>query len=92
MVLSPLPAYFLITLLCASANSKLQQADLGTLRREVISTHDVSRKRGPQRGQLGADRECDKPGTAAYQLAQANRTTLDAWSSSYPTDDYLAFD
>ncbi|KAJ6030238.1 uncharacterized protein N7446_000701 [Penicillium canescens] len=59
----------------------LQMADLGTSRREVISTHDVSRNRGPQRGQLGADRECDKPGTAAYQLARANRTTLDAWSN-----------
>ncbi|KAJ6012740.1 hypothetical protein N7522_003095 [Penicillium canescens] len=59
----------------------LQMADLGTSRHEVISTHDVSRNRGPQRGQLGADRECDKPGTAAYQLARANRTTLDAWSN-----------
>ncbi|KAJ5320351.1 hypothetical protein PENANT_c010G00273 [Penicillium antarcticum] len=63
----------------------LQMADLGTFRREVITTHDITRNRGPPRGQSGVDRECDKPGTFTYQLAQANKNNLSAWSNYHTT-------
>ncbi|KAJ5747799.1 uncharacterized protein N7511_009495 [Penicillium nucicola] len=64
---------------------EMQMSDLGTSRREVITTHDVFNDGGPLPGQLDADRECDKPGTLAYRLARANNNSLSAWSNFHKT-------
>ncbi|KAL4740304.1 hypothetical protein BDV11DRAFT_214464 [Aspergillus similis] len=61
--------------------NKLQEADLGTARREEISTADRDFETRLTRIEvIEASRRSNVPGTIEQQLAQANRDRLDAWS------------
>lgn len=64
-----------------SADILLQQADLGTARRENISTFD-DRKNIPSVGleDIEASRQSNIIGTAAQRLASKNKPKLTAWS------------
>ncbi|KAL4755251.1 hypothetical protein BDW72DRAFT_211389 [Aspergillus terricola var. indicus] len=61
--------------------NRLQEADLGTARREEISTADRDYTTWLTRLEvIEASRRSNVPGTVEQQLAQANRDRLDAWS------------
>ncbi|KAK2813132.1 hypothetical protein FQN50_000809 [Emmonsiellopsis sp. PD_5] len=64
----------------------LQLADLGTARREKISTDDLPNKyRHVRVEQLETIRAANMKGTKAQQNAEANRAQLNAWTDAYKT-------
>ncbi|KAL4819126.1 hypothetical protein BDW67DRAFT_194143 [Aspergillus spinulosporus] len=61
--------------------NRLQEADLGTARREEISTADREHKTWlTQLEVVEASRRSNVQGTIEQQIAQANRDRLDAWT------------
>ncbi|KAJ5569930.1 uncharacterized protein N7459_009360 [Penicillium hispanicum] len=66
--------------------NKLQMADLGTARRENISTFD-DRKNIPsvRLEDIEASRQSNIPGTAAQRLASKNKLKLTAWADFHKT-------
>ncbi|KAK2793546.1 hypothetical protein FQN52_001132 [Onygenales sp. PD_12] len=64
----------------------LQLADLGTARREKISTDDLPNKyRHVRVEQLETIRAANIKGTKAQQNAEANKAQLSAWADAYKT-------
>lgn len=58
------------------------QADLGTARREYISTVDAASKyRKITLDQVEAAREANKKGSNVHRIAEANKSQLSAWNS-----------
>lgn len=60
---------------------KCLQADLGTARREYISTADNNRYSRVRLEDIEASRMSNIPGSEAQRLAQANKQKLNEWSS-----------
>ncbi|KAF3491908.1 uncharacterized protein GIQ15_01425 [Arthroderma uncinatum] len=62
------------------------KADLGTARREHISTVDRPNKlHRIDIQQIEATRDSNKEGTAAYMIAEANREKLNSWATFHET-------
>lgn len=60
------------------------QADLGTARREYVSTVDDSRKRiHAELDDIERHRHSNIAGTVEQKTAEANRPLLNAWTSMY---------
>lgn len=65
------------------------KADLGTARREYISTVDLPNKyRHVGLDQIEAIRATNIKGSKVQKIAQANRAQLNAWNSTYPVRRY----
>lgn len=73
--LSPPPRYFLVT------DVVYLQADLGSARREYISTADNKNYDGIRLEDIEASRLSNIKGSEAQRLAQANKERLNQWSS-----------
>ncbi|KAJ5081984.1 hypothetical protein N7532_011027 [Penicillium argentinense] len=59
----------------------IQMDDLGTARREYLSTYDEEVLPNATIEQIEATRACNQRGTPEYRFQQANKPTLDAWHS-----------
>lgn len=97
MVFTHIPIYMNILLLssityclCYMLTSVVQiKADLGTARREYISTVDLPNKyRHVGLDQIEAIRAANIKGSKVQKIAQANRAQLNAWNSTYPVRHY----
>ncbi|QSS63722.1 hypothetical protein I7I51_00781 [Histoplasma capsulatum] len=65
---------------------ELQMADLGTARREYISTVDLPNKyRHVGLDQIEAIRATNIKGSKVQKIAQANRAQLNAWNNAHQT-------
>ncbi|EEQ28320.1 hypothetical protein McanMca71_001568 [Microsporum canis] len=72
----------------ATRMKALQMADLGTARREHISTVDRPNKLHRMNiEQIEATRDSNRKGTEAYSLAEANRDKLNSWATYHETLD-----
>lgn len=68
----------------------LVQEDLGTARREYISTVDTNKKfRNVTIEAIEAAREANKKGSAVHRLAQKNKDSLNAWNSMFIVFIYI---
>ncbi|KAF3399962.1 hypothetical protein F1880_008306 [Penicillium rolfsii] len=65
----------------------LQMADLGTARRELISTADDTRHRIVEMDEIERHRQSNIAGTAEQRRAQENQAVLSAWTNFYRTAD-----
>lgn len=62
---------------------RLQMEDLGTLRREYISTVDTKKFRNIRLEDIEATRMINVAGSDAAHLAQVNQARLNAWANAY---------
>ncbi|EAW25432.1 uncharacterized protein NFIA_109260 [Aspergillus fischeri NRRL 181] len=62
---------------------RLQMEDLGTLRREYISTVDTKKFRNIRLEDIEATRMINVAGSDAARLAQANQARLNAWANAH---------
>ncbi|KAF7166453.1 hypothetical protein CNMCM5623_000108 [Aspergillus felis] len=62
---------------------RLQMEDLGTLRREYISTVDTKKFRNIRLEDIEATRMINVAGSDASRLAQANQARLNAWANAH---------
>ncbi|RLM01243.1 hypothetical protein CFD26_108782 [Aspergillus turcosus] len=62
---------------------RLQMEDLGTLRREYISTVDTKKFRNIRLEDIEATRMVNVAGSDAQRLAQANQARLSAWANAH---------
>ncbi|OKO95724.1 hypothetical protein PENSUB_11236 [Penicillium subrubescens] len=63
----------------------LQMADLGTARREYISTTDDTRQRIAAMGEIERHRHSNIAGTVEQRRAQQNQASLSAWTNFHRT-------
>ncbi|GLI77654.1 hypothetical protein PoHVEF18_005945 [Penicillium ochrochloron] len=63
----------------------LQMADLGTARREYISTTDDTRQRIAAMDEIERHRHSNIPGTVEQRRAQQNQASLSAWTNFHRT-------
>ena len=74
--------FVLLHTLLLSVAYILVQEDLGTARREYISTVDTNKKfRNVTIEAIEAAREANKKGSAVHSLAEKNKDSLNAWNS-----------
>ncbi|PYI06659.1 hypothetical protein BO78DRAFT_368683 [Aspergillus sclerotiicarbonarius CBS 121057] len=64
---------------------RLQMEDLGTARREYISTADDQLHRRTRLQDIEAGRMANVPGSEAQRMAEANETLLAGWANVYKT-------
>lgn len=67
------------------------KADLGTARREYISTSDIPNKNHRvSQAQVEAQRASNIPGSESHRLAETNQSQLNAWNGMYylPSSNY----
>lgn len=69
------------------------QEDLGTARREYISTVDTNNKiRNVTIEAIEAAREANKKGSAVHRLAEKNKDSLNAWNSMFNVSVYRSLE
>ncbi|KAJ5484979.1 hypothetical protein N7539_004967 [Penicillium diatomitis] len=67
--------------------NQIQMADLGTARRELISTSDETDFSAADPMVIERHRRSNIPGTREFEQAQRNREALDGWNSLHETVD-----
>ncbi|KAF7712646.1 Uncharacterized protein PECH_002797 [Penicillium ucsense] len=67
--------------------NQIQMADLGTARRELISTSDETDFSAADPMVIERHRRSNIPGTREFEQAQRNREALDEWNSLHETVD-----